>query len=36
MRLLTGTQVGRLRRLLMVRGTHRWNGWVRGWTARLG
>jgi hypothetical protein len=36
MQLLSGRQVGVLRRLLMVKGQHRWNGWVRGLTARLG
>jgi hypothetical protein len=25
----------RLRLLLLVLGTHRWNAWVRNWTARL-
>lgn len=36
MKILSGATVGRLRRLLMVRGDHRWNGWVRGITAKLG
>ena len=36
MRFLTHSQIGTLRRLLMVPGTHRWNGWVRTLTAYLG
>jgi len=28
--------IGRIRRLLMVPGTHRWNAWIRDITARLG
>jgi hypothetical protein len=36
MRLLNGNQIGWLRGLLLVRGTHRWNAWVRDVTAWLG
>jgi hypothetical protein len=35
-RFWTHSRVGRLRRLLMVRGSHRWNAWIRDLTARLG
>lgn len=27
--------IGDLRRFLFIRGTHKWNGWVRGVTAQL-
>lgn len=36
MKLLPGKWISRLRRLLMVRGTRKWNGWVRDLTAKLG
>lgn len=35
MKLLRGKWLGRIRRLLMVRGTHKWNAWVRDVTAML-
>jgi hypothetical protein len=35
-RKLSHANVGRIRRLIMIRGTHRWNAWVRDVTARLG
>jgi len=25
----------RLRKRLLIRGSHRWNAWVRDWTAKL-
>lgn len=34
--MLSHKTIGRIRRALMIRGTHRWNGWVRSWTAKLG
>lgn len=33
---LSGRWVGRIRRLLFVKGKHRWNAWVRDSTSRLG
>jgi len=36
MKILNGKQIGQSRRLLMVRGEHKWNALVRDWTAKLG
>ena len=36
MRILSGKQLGRLRRFLLVRGEHKWNAIVRDVTAKLG
>ena len=27
--------IGSVRRLLMIKGTHKWNGWIRDLTAKL-
>jgi hypothetical protein len=36
MRIFSHKNVGRIRRSFMVRGSHRWNGWIRDLTAKLG
>jgi len=36
MRILNGKWLGRLRRLLMIHGEHKWNAVVRDLTAKLG
>lgn len=33
---LSGKTLGQLRRLLMIRGTYKWNAWVRDLTAYFG
>ncbi len=36
MKLLSGKQIGRIRRFLMIRGERKWNAVVRDTTAKLG
>jgi hypothetical protein len=35
MEIIPTKYIGKIRRLLMIKGTHKWNAWVRDVTARL-